>query len=52
MGTWSINNFENDDASDWINTLEKSKSLDILLNLLTTSLMKLSIIRGFRTTYC
>ena len=31
MGTWGINNFENDDASDWVFTLEKSKGLDGLL---------------------
>ena len=31
MGTWGINNFENDDAGDWVILLEESKGLDVLL---------------------
>lgn len=31
MGTWSEDNFGNDDAGDWIWDLEKSKGLDTLL---------------------
>ncbi len=32
MGAWSEENFGNDDASDWIWELEKSKGIDTLLS--------------------
>jgi hypothetical protein len=32
MGAWGEGNFDNDDASDWLLELEKSKGLDFLLS--------------------
>lgn len=32
MGTWSEDNFANDDAADWVGQLEKSKGLTVLLS--------------------
>jgi len=32
VGAWSEDNFGNDDASDWVCELEKSRGLDVLMN--------------------
>jgi len=36
MGAWGINNFENDDASDWVYELESSKDKSVIHKALNT----------------
>lgn len=38
MGAWSEENFGNDDAGDWVYSLEKSKGVETLLNPIKTIL--------------
>jgi len=39
MGAWDIKAFDNDDAMDWLEELDKSDGLRVLSNALRKSLM-------------